>query len=134
MPVTDPLDMLDIASGLSDEEIEIQRTVARFLADRARPHIAGWFDTGRFPRELIPELGKLGVLGMHLNGYGCAGTNAVSYGLACLEWKPATADSAASSPYRARCRCSPSTATAPKSRSPNGCPSSPPATPSGASG
>ena len=85
MPVTDPLDMLDIASGLSHEEIEIQRTVARFLADRARPHIAGWFDTGRFPRELIPELGRLGLLGMHLTGYGCAGTNAVSYGLACLE-------------------------------------------------
>jgi glutaryl-CoA dehydrogenase len=50
-----------------------------------RPHIASWFEEGMLPRELARELGKLGVLGMHLEGYGCAGTSALAYGLACLE-------------------------------------------------
>jgi glutaryl-CoA dehydrogenase len=54
-----------------------------------RPHIAEWFENAHFGRELAPELGKLGLLGMHLEGYGCAGTNAVSYGLACLELEAA---------------------------------------------
>ncbi|MFG3205092.1 acyl-CoA dehydrogenase family protein [Streptomyces sp. NPDC048192] len=88
-PMKDPLDLLDLASVLSDEEREIQATVAKFLADRVRPHIGEWFENARFARELAPELGKLGVLGMHLEGYGCAGTNAVSYGLACLELEAA---------------------------------------------
>ncbi|MDT7708675.1 MAG: glutaryl-CoA dehydrogenase [Pseudonocardiales bacterium] len=81
----DPLDLLDVSSLLSEEERDIQRTVRDFLDDRVRPHIGEWFEDGRFPRELVPELGKMGLLGMHLEGYGCAGTNAVSYGLACLE-------------------------------------------------
>ncbi|HEV7470448.1 MAG TPA: acyl-CoA dehydrogenase family protein [Blastococcus sp.] len=81
----DPLDLLDVSSLLSEEERDIQRTVRDFLDDRVRPHIGEWFEEGRFPRELVTELGKLGLLGMHLEGYGCAGTNAVSYGLACLE-------------------------------------------------
>jgi glutaryl-CoA dehydrogenase len=81
----DPLDLLDVSSLLSEEERDIQRTVRDFLDDRVRPHIGEWFEDGRFPRELVTELGKLGLLGMHLEGYGCAGTNAVSYGLACLE-------------------------------------------------
>ncbi|GIE84429.1 acyl-CoA dehydrogenase family protein [Actinoplanes regularis] len=85
MTVTDPLELLDIAGLLSDEERQIQETVARFVADRVRPHVADWFEAGTFPRELALELGKLGVLGMHLDGYGCAGTSAVAYGLACLE-------------------------------------------------
>jgi len=84
-PMTDPFALLDVASLLSDEERDIQRTVREFLAERARPHIADWFERAVFPRDLVPELGKLGVLGMHLTGYGCAGVNAVSYGLACLE-------------------------------------------------
>ncbi|MGD9988199.1 MAG: acyl-CoA dehydrogenase family protein [Pseudonocardia sp.] len=83
--MTDPLDLLSVAALLTEEERDIQRTVRDFLDDRARPHVAGWFDAGTFPRELVPELGKLGLLGMHLDGYGCAGTTAVSYGLACLE-------------------------------------------------
>ncbi|MFD4855016.1 acyl-CoA dehydrogenase family protein [Streptomyces atratus] len=85
----DPLDLLDIASLLTDEEREIQATVARFLTERVRPHIGRWFEDAHFARELAPELGKLGVLGMHLDGYGCAGTGAVSYGLACLELEAA---------------------------------------------
>ncbi|GGM99146.1 glutaryl-CoA dehydrogenase [Actinoplanes campanulatus] len=85
MTVTDPFDLLDIDSLLSDEERQIRETVARFVTDHVRPHVADWFEAGTFPRELAPELGKLGVLGMHLEGYGCAGTSAVAYGLACLE-------------------------------------------------
>jgi glutaryl-CoA dehydrogenase len=85
MTLADPLELLDIAGLLSDEERQIQETVARFVADRVRPYVADWFEEGTFPRELAPELGKLGVLGMHLDGYGCAGTSAVAYGLACLE-------------------------------------------------
>ncbi|MEU2628322.1 acyl-CoA dehydrogenase family protein [Kitasatospora sp. NPDC007106] len=85
----DPLDLLDIPSLLTDEEREIQATVARFLADHVRPNLPEWFENAHFPREIAPELGKLGVLGMHLEGYGCAGTQAVAYGLACLELEAA---------------------------------------------
>ncbi|HEU5332002.1 MAG TPA: acyl-CoA dehydrogenase family protein [Actinocrinis sp.] len=88
-PMKDPLDLLDTPSLLTGEERDIQATVARFLADRVRPHVAGWFEDAHFPRELAPELGKLGLLGMHLEGYGCAGTGAVAYGMACLELEAA---------------------------------------------
>jgi glutaryl-CoA dehydrogenase len=83
--VQDPLQLLDIPSLLSDEDRDIQATVAAYLSDHVRPHIANWFEEGILPRELARELGKLGVLGMHLEGYGCAGTSALAYGLACLE-------------------------------------------------
>jgi glutaryl-CoA dehydrogenase len=84
-PMADPLDLLDTASLLSEEERDVQASVRALLADRARPHAGRWFEEGHFPRELVPELGKLGLLGMHLEGYGCAGAGAVAYGLACLE-------------------------------------------------
>jgi len=84
-PLRDPLSLLDIPSLLQPDELDIQSTVADFLAAHARPGIARHFEDATFPRELVPEFGKLGLLGMHLEGYGCAGTNAVSYGLACLE-------------------------------------------------
>ncbi|WP_211293986.1 acyl-CoA dehydrogenase family protein [Lentzea kentuckyensis] len=84
-PVQDPLQLLDIPSLLSDEDRDIQATVAAYLSDHVRPHIGSWFEQGVLPRELAQELGKLGVLGMHLEGYGCAGTSALAYGLACLE-------------------------------------------------
>jgi glutaryl-CoA dehydrogenase len=83
--VQDPLQLLDIPSLLSDEERDIQATVAAFLTDNVRPHVGQWFEEGTLPRELAQELGKLGVLGMHLEGYGCAGASALAYGLACLE-------------------------------------------------
>ncbi|MFC4125663.1 acyl-CoA dehydrogenase family protein [Nocardia rhizosphaerae] len=71
---------------LSPEEREIRDTVARFGERRLRPQIADWFEQGTFPaREIAPELGKLGLLGMHLDGYGCAGASATAYGLACQE-------------------------------------------------
>jgi glutaryl-CoA dehydrogenase len=81
----DPLDFLDLDQLLSEEERLIRDTTRAFVADRVLPEVAGWFERGELPRELAKELGDLGLLGMHLQGYGCAGTNAVSYGLACLE-------------------------------------------------
>jgi glutaryl-CoA dehydrogenase len=80
-----PLDFLDLDRLLSDEERLIRATTRSFVADRVLPEVAGWFERGELPRELAKELGDLGLLGMHLQGYGCAGTSAVSYGLACLE-------------------------------------------------
>ncbi|HVD16527.1 MAG TPA: acyl-CoA dehydrogenase family protein [Actinomycetota bacterium] len=79
------LDFLEIAGHLSEEERAIQDATRRFVDERVQPEVAGWFERGVFPRELAKELGALGLLGMHLDGYGCAGANAVSYGLACLE-------------------------------------------------
>ena len=70
---------------LSEEERAIQGAVRQFVQDRVMPGIGGWFEQGDFPRELIKEMADLGMLGMHLEGYGCLGANAVSYGLACLE-------------------------------------------------
>jgi glutaryl-CoA dehydrogenase len=81
----DASDYLDIDALLSDEEKLIRDTVRGFVRDRVLPGIEGWFDRGEFPREMARELGELGLLGMHLSGYGCAGGSAVSYGLACLE-------------------------------------------------
>ncbi|GAB2505456.1 acyl-CoA dehydrogenase family protein [Nocardia heshunensis] len=79
-------ELFAIDSLLDDEERAIRDTVRAFAGERLRPHIADWFEVGTFPaRELAPELGKLGLLGMHLEGYGCAGTSATAYGLACLE-------------------------------------------------
>jgi glutaryl-CoA dehydrogenase len=79
------LDFLAIAGHLSEEERAIQDATRRFVDERVQPEVAGWFERGVFPRELAKELGALGLLGMHLDGYGCAGVGAVSYGLACLE-------------------------------------------------
>ena len=78
-------DLLNIDDQLSPEERLIRDTVRAFGADRVLPHITDWFETGTLPRGIVPELGKLGVLGMHLTGYGCAGVGAVAYGVACRE-------------------------------------------------
>ena len=81
-----PLELLAADSRASEEDREIAATVRRFVEDRIKPDIATWFGDGSLPaRELARELGQLGVLGMHLEGYGCAGTSAMAYGLACLE-------------------------------------------------
>jgi glutaryl-CoA dehydrogenase len=85
----DPSDLLDLRDLLSDEERAIQQTVRRFLDEAAHPYVAQWFEHGHFPTALIPRLGELGLLGMQLTDYGCAGANAVSYGLACLELEAA---------------------------------------------
>lgn len=81
-----PLDLLDVDSSLSAEERQIRAVVRQLVDDQVRPYVAGWYEEGRVPaRELAREFGKLGLLGMHLTGYGCAGSSAVAYGLACLE-------------------------------------------------
>jgi glutaryl-CoA dehydrogenase len=81
----DPHDLLALDGLLSEEEVLGRDTVRRFVADRVLPEAGTWFDDGRFPREIAAEFGALGVLGMHLEGYGCAGASATQYGLTCLE-------------------------------------------------
>ena len=85
MHALNPLDLFDINAELSDEEQMIRDSVARFVDEKALPLIADCFDEGRFPAELVPEIADLGLLGSSLEGYGCAGLNAVSYGLICQE-------------------------------------------------
>jgi glutaryl-CoA dehydrogenase len=63
----------------------IRDTVRKFVADRVTPHVGEWFEEARLPREIAGDLGRLGLLGMHLEGYGCAGASATAYGLACME-------------------------------------------------
>jgi glutaryl-CoA dehydrogenase len=82
---TRPEDFLAVDALLSDEEKLIRDTVRAFVADRVTPNVGEWFEEGRLPRELAQELGALGLLGMHLEGYGCAGASATAYGLACME-------------------------------------------------
>jgi glutaryl-CoA dehydrogenase len=78
-------DMLQVDDQLNDDERLVRDTVRDFAADRIQPHIADWFEAGTLPGDLMPELGKLGLLGMHLTGYGCAGMGPVAYGVACRE-------------------------------------------------
>ena len=80
-----PRDFLDIDHLLADEDRMIRDTVRKFVHDRVLPGIEDWFESGHFPKEVAPELGRLGLLGMHLEGYGCLGATATSYGVACLE-------------------------------------------------
>jgi len=78
--------LLDTDAMLAPEELDLRATVRRFGEQRLRPHIAEWFEAGGVPvRELSAELGKLGLLGMHLNGYGCGGSTATAYGVVCQE-------------------------------------------------
>src|SRR5512146_378168 len=90
-PRLGPHDPAGIDALLSEEELAVRQTVRDFCADKVLPHVAGWYEKGELPavRELSRELGKIGLLGMHLTGYGCAGMSAVDYGLACLELEAA---------------------------------------------
>ena len=82
-----PGDLVDIDSVLTDDELAVRATVRQVCHDVVDPYIADWYERGELPtaRELALEFGKVGLLGMHLEGYGCAGMSAVDYGLACLE-------------------------------------------------
>jgi glutaryl-CoA dehydrogenase len=83
-----PLALFDTDHLIDADSLAMRETVRRFVDDRIRPSIADWYESGSVPaRELTRELGALGVLGMHLTGYGCAGTSATAYGLACLEFE-----------------------------------------------
>jgi glutaryl-CoA dehydrogenase len=81
----DPLDFLAIDALLDDEERAIRDTVRGFVRERVLPDVGDWFEQGILPRELMGELAKLGLFGMHLDGYGLPGASAVAYGLTCLE-------------------------------------------------
>src|SRR5690348_6202425 len=89
MPDRAAIDLLRIDDELSDEERLVRDSVRAFAADRIMPHIADWFEAGTLPREPVPELDKLGLLGMHLTGYGCAGMGPVAYGVTCREMEAA---------------------------------------------
>jgi glutaryl-CoA dehydrogenase len=81
----DPLDFLALDALLDDEEKAIRDTVRQFVREQVTPYVGEWFEQGILPRELLAELGKLGLYGMHLDGYGLPGASAVAYGLTCLE-------------------------------------------------
>ena len=114
-PKVRPLDPLDLDGLLSDEE----RLILTPCALRHGPGAAarrGLVRGGTLPRDIMPELGKLGVLGMHLTGYGCAGREGDAYGVACRELEAGDSGLRSSSRSRARCPCSRSGGTARKSR------------------
>src|ERR1700744_6291660 len=80
-----PLDLYGVASAFSDEERMVQESVARLVDEKVLPIIQRCFEEHRFPKELVPELAALGLLGSSIQGYDCAGLNGVSYGLICQE-------------------------------------------------
>jgi glutaryl-CoA dehydrogenase len=82
-------DLLCIDDQLNEDERLVRDTARAFARDRVLPHVADWYEAGTLPREIAPEVGKLGLLGMHLTGYGCAGMGAVAYGVACREMEAA---------------------------------------------
>src|SRR5512141_2864905 len=81
----DPRDFLAIDALLDEEERAIRDTVRQFVRDRIVPDVGEWFEQGILPAELVKEIGRLGLFGMHLEGYGLPGASAVAYGLACME-------------------------------------------------
>ena len=84
-PVLDPLDFLALDALLDAEERAIRDTVRQFVREQVLPEVGDWFERGVLPRVVLAELARLGLFGMHLEGYGCAGASAVAYGLTCLE-------------------------------------------------
>ena len=85
MRVLDSMDLLDTRSLLNDDELMVDNSVARFVDERVLPIISECFETSRMPAELIPEIAELGLLGINIDGYDCAGLNSVCYGLACQQ-------------------------------------------------
>src|SRR5215210_1593152 len=81
----DPHDFLDVDAHLSEGEKGVRDEVRSFVLEKIEPHIREWWENAIFPREIVPQMGRLGLLGMHLSGYSCAGRSAVEYGLACME-------------------------------------------------
>src|SRR5215472_16648596 len=82
-------DLLHIDDQLTDSERLIRDTVRSFTADQVLPNVSDWFEAGMLPRSVLTEMGKLGLLGMHLTGYGCAGVGPIAYGVACRELEAA---------------------------------------------
>jgi glutaryl-CoA dehydrogenase len=89
MPVS-ALDLIDVDALHTSEELQVREVVRRLVDDKVRPRVADWYERGEVPvRELAKEFAAVGLLGMHLDGYGCAGASAVAYGLACVELEAA---------------------------------------------
>jgi glutaryl-CoA dehydrogenase len=83
---TSPFDLLAFDNLLSEDDRALRDLVRRVVDEHVRPYVGQWFEDGQFPsRELAKRFGQIGLLGMHLHGYGCAGSSALAYGLACLE-------------------------------------------------
>lgn len=119
----DAADPLGIDDLLDPEDLAIRDTVRGWAADRVLPYVADWYEKGELPqiRELARELGGIGALGMSLTGYGCAGASAVQYGLACLELEAADSGIRSLVSVQGSSPCTPSTASAARSRSGSGC-------------
>jgi glutaryl-CoA dehydrogenase len=81
----EPRDFMNLDALLSEVEIATREEIRSFVEERIKPNVAYWWEKAIFPREIVPEMGEKGLLGMHLSGYGCAGKSAVEYGLACME-------------------------------------------------
>src|SRR5918995_87984 len=78
-------DLLGLDNLFSDEELAVREEIRWFVEEKINPNLREWWEGALFPKEIVPEMGALGLLGMHLEGYGCAGKSAVAYGLACME-------------------------------------------------
>ena len=130
------MDLAGIDDLLTDDEKAVRASVRQLCDKLVDPYVADWFERGEVDdiRGLAREFGSLGLLGMHLEGYGCAGMSATDYGLACLELRRPTRACARWSRCRVRWRCTASGAGEARSRSRNGCRACPPARRSGASG
>jgi glutaryl-CoA dehydrogenase len=83
--MTDPSDLLEIDALLSEDERALRDRVRQFVDTTIKPNIADWYDRAEFPLEIVPRMAELGLLGMHIKGYGCPGRSSVEYGLAALE-------------------------------------------------
>ena len=83
--MTDRYDLLNLEDQLTADEIALRDRIREFVDRRIRPNIAGWYERAVFPTEIIPDMAELGLLGMHIEGYGCAGRSAVEYGIAMQE-------------------------------------------------
>ncbi len=120
-------DYLDLDSLFTPDELALRDRVRAFVRERIAPNIAGWYEAGHFPRELVKELGALGVLGMHLTGYGCAGRSAVEYGLMAMELEAGDSGLRTFVSVQGSLAMSACTSSAARSTSSAGCPGWPPA-------
>src|SRR3954447_26673862 len=84
-PRPDPLDLLDTDALLDEEALGVRDSTRAFVQDKVLPYVGQWFEDAVMPHELFTQLGDLGLLGMHLEGYGCAGASATAYGVSCRE-------------------------------------------------
>lgn len=83
--MTDSSDLIGIDTLLTPEELAVREKVRGFVDSDIKPNIAGWYERAEFPLEIVPRMAELGLLGMHIKGYGCPGRSSVEYGLAALE-------------------------------------------------